>query len=682
VTRGSGATSRQYGLTYGADGLVSGVTDPLGRKISLSRDAAGRTTRAVRADGTEVTFDYDARGKLTALTPPGRPEHLFDHTAVDQLAEYISPDVGEGSHSTQYSYNADRDFASKSPPGGSATDVRYNGAGSPATVSIPRGTYTFAYDESTGQLTGITAPDGGQLAFSHDGILHTETDWSGTVSGSVAQSYNNDLRVASRNVNGGDLANFDYDDDGLLTTAGSLNISRDSENGLIADTTLDSVTDARTYNAFGELTTYEARYQDTTIFETHYTRDGLGRILALAETLGSETSVYTYSYDVLGRLTGVDKNGATISTYQYDDNGNRLAHNAVTGTYDNQDRLLQYGAATFSYTPTGELRSRTVGPVATQYVYDALGNLIRVILPSGNVIEYVVDGRNRRVGKKVDGTLVQAFLYKDQLNPIAELDGTGNIVARFVYASRRNSPDYMVKGGTTYRIISDHLGSPRLVVNAATGAIAQRLTFDEFGNVLADTDPGFQPFGFAGGLHDIDTGLVRFGARDYDSSTGRWTAKDPEGFAGNSTNLYGYVWNDPVQFVDPSGRQVASIPVPNPAVNDGLVVATESPPESAYMSLPEDSDSSDYVIFQLEGCHAFRLDRTLLDEESAEELYEAALFGASLACEPESWWTRLRRRVSSYLDPPVELSGRERLGGGWHVTRDGLETVAPMSCGR
>jgi len=50
--------------------------------------------------------------------------------------------------------------------------------------------------------------------------------------------------------------------------------------------------------------------------------------------------------------------------------------------------------------------------------------------------------------------------------------------------------------------------------------------------VLSDTSPKFQPFGFAGGLYDPDTGLVRFGARDYDAAAGRWTAKDPSRFAG------------------------------------------------------------------------------------------------------------------------------------------------------
>ena len=68
-----------------------------------------------------------------------------------------------------------------------------------------------------------------------------------------------------------------------------------------------------------------------------------------------------------------------------------------------------------------------------------------------------------------------------------------------------------------------------------------------------DTNPGFQPFGYAGGLYDVDTGLVRFGARDYDGGIGRWTAKDPIGFSGGDANLYGYVLADPVNGVDPWG---------------------------------------------------------------------------------------------------------------------------------
>jgi len=150
----------------------------------------------------------------------------------------------------------------------------------------------------------------------------------------------------------------------------------------------------------------------------------------------------------------------------------------------------------------------------------------------------------------------RGWLYKDLLNPIAELDGGNQVVNRFVYGTKQHVPDTMIKGGETYRIISDHLGSVRLVVDVATGVVAQRMEYDEFGVVLEDTNPGFQPFSFVGGLYDPDTGLVRFGARDYDAEVGRWTSKDPIEFDGGDTNLYGYALGDPVNFIDLDGLEV------------------------------------------------------------------------------------------------------------------------------
>jgi RHS repeat-associated protein len=377
------------------------------------------------------------------------------------------------------------------------------------------------------------------------------------VSGSVNRTFDNGFRVTSQNVNGANTINFTYDNDDLLTAAGSLTLTRDSQNGLITATTVGNVTDSRNHNGFAELSSYSAAHSGTGIYSASFTRDKLGRITQKVETIGGANDTYDYSYDLAGRLTQVKKNGATVAAYTYDSNSNRLSFTGpsgtINGTYDNQDRLTLYGSATFAYTANGELQSKTAGGQTTTYSYDVLGNLRNVTLPGGAQIEYVIDGQNRRVGKKVNGALAQGFLYGDQLDPVAELDGSNQVVSRFVYGSRANVPDYMIKGGVTYRIVSDNLDSVRLVVNAGTGAILQRMDYDEFGNVTADTNPGFQPFGFAGGLYDTQTKLVRFGARDYDAETGRWTAKDPILFAGGDTNLYGYVLNDPVNFTDAAG---------------------------------------------------------------------------------------------------------------------------------
>jgi len=305
------------------------------------------------------------------------------------------------------------------------------------------------------------------------------------------------------------------------------------------------------------------------------TGDKLGRITEQSETLDGSTTVYRYTYDTAGRLTQVWENGSLLSSYTYDSNGNRLSATTggttINGTYDDQDRLLTYDSASYSYTANGDLQSKTVGEQTTTYEYDELGNLLTVTLPGCDTIDYLVDGTNRRIGKKVNGTLTQGFLYSGQLAPLVELDGSGAIVSRFIYATHSNVPDFMVKGGETYRILTDHLGSPRLVINTSSGTIVQRMDYDAWGNVTQDTNPGFHPFGFAGGLYDRDSGLVRFGTRDYDPQVGRWTAKDPISFEGGDSNLYAYVGSNPVNLVDPEGKFAAAA-VLLPAAGLGTVL--------------------------------------------------------------------------------------------------------------
>jgi RHS repeat-associated protein len=483
--------------------------------------------------------------------------HGFTYTAVDLTQNYLTPPVSSGgTNTTSYAYNGDREVTSMTRPDGQTIALGYDAAGRLTSQTLPTGTFSQGYN-SGGRVQSQSSPSGANLTYGYDGSLLTSATATGPVPGSVAWTYDNNFRVTNQSVNGGNSIAFTYDTDSLLTGAGTLTLSRSAQNGLLTGTTLSSVADTYIYNSFAEPTDYQATVSGTPVFRQQYTRDNGGRVTQKTETINGGTDTYSYTYDTVGRLTEVKQNGLTTATYSYDQNGNRLSKTGPTGTqsgtYDDQDRLLSYNGNTYSYTANGELATKTSTSTSTTYTYDVLGNLLSVTQPDGTVIEYVIDGAQRRVGKKVNGALVQGFLYQNQLNPVAELDGSGNLVSRFVYASKGNIPDYLVKNGTTYRIVSDHLGSPRMVVDVTTGAIVQRMDYDEFGQVITDSNPGFQPFGFAGGLYDRDTKLVRFGARDYDAETGRWAAKDPIGFSGGDTNLYGYVLNDPVNEIDPSG---------------------------------------------------------------------------------------------------------------------------------
>ena len=355
---------------------------------------------------------------------------------------------------------------------------------------------------------------------------------------------------------------FSYDNDGLLTSAGALTLGRSTTTGLLLADTLGPVHSAYQYTSRGELAGLRVKYDTTTLYATGYARDSLGRIVQLYDTTQGTAMRSSFVYDSVGRLVRDSVNGVVSHAFTYDANGNRLSFGAgsdtITYAYDAQDRLTRavhgVDTTTYGYGTNGELKTKTVpGSGTTTYTYDAFGNLLTVVLPDSTAISYAIDGQNRRIGRKVNGVLVQGWLYQNQVNPVAELDSSGSIVSRFVYGSRRNVPDYMIRRDTVYKLVTDHLGSVRLVVDTATGAVAQRIDYDEWGDVIANTNPGFQPFGFAGGLADEGDSLVRFGVRDFDPSLGRWTTKDPIRFQSGNVNLYGYILNDPVNLVDPIG---------------------------------------------------------------------------------------------------------------------------------
>jgi RHS repeat-associated protein len=532
---------------------LTSITDQLARTVSFTYDNAGRVRTQTLQDGRVVAFTYDASGNVTSVTPPGRPAHGFSFTPVDLVGSYVPPSVPNGG-ATTYLYNSDRQLTLATRPDSQTISFGYDSTGRLQILTAPTLADTFGYDD-VGNLASIATSTGESLAFSYDGALLTNQQWSGPVSGGVSWSYDADLRVASENG----IA-YGYDDDGLLTSAGMLTLTRDPASGFLTATNIGILSDAYTYNSFGEQSRYSFMENGGVVFDEQYVRDDAGRIGSRTESFNGISTTYGYAYDTVGRLASATRDGIETASYRYNTNSGRTSKTSPAGTetasYDDQDRLLSYNGMTYTYTANGELSSKTDASGTTSYVYDALGNLRTVVLPNGTRIDYVIDGQNRRVGKKVNGTLVKGWLYGDQLRVVAELDSTGRVITQFVYGTHTNVPDYMLHGGNTYRFITDHVGSPRFLIEAGTAVAIEHIDYDEFGNVLTDSSPGFQPFGFAGGLYDPDTKLVRFGARDYDPITARWTTKDPIGFAGRSANLYGYTFSDSVNLIDRSGLTV------------------------------------------------------------------------------------------------------------------------------
>jgi len=326
-----------------------------------------------------------------------------------------------------------------------------------------------------------------------------------------------------------------------------------------------------------------------------------------ANVVGDVTQL-DYEYDAAGRLVRVhDLSSGTsdcVYEYVYDANGNRTAlyegicktgeggSPTATATYRDDDSLATYGGTTYTVDANGTLERLQDTGRDLSFDYDAFGNLVSVV---GTIVEttgtvglnigYAHDAFDRRIAR-TDGSR-SFYIYRDSLRIAGELDRDEQLIRHYVYGHVPHVPAYAhvpattASNGTpiparTVALISDVRGSVRFAIDVDLalagdpGAFLQAIEYSPFGVETSRTgvEPWFQPLGFAGGLTDRDTGFVRFGARDYDPVTGRWTARDPILFGGGDTNLYGYVVQDPVNRVDPNG--LASALCTGPEGNDWI----------------------------------------------------------------------------------------------------------------
>ncbi len=545
--------ARTASFSYTAQGFLASQTDPEGRSTSYEHDALGRVTGITRPDSSTVQFSYDSNGNMTVLTNPSATDHVFGYNKVNKQNAYQAPISGT------YSYVYDKDRRLKQTDFPSELQIKNIYTDNLLTqIQTPEGNIDYAYlcSSKVGSITKGTE----SLAYGYDGSLLTSETKSGTLNQPLTFAYNNDFDLAAITYAGG-TENLSYDDDGLLTGIGAYSVSRNTDNGLPEQVSGNALNRSRTFNGYGELTAEDSTVNAKPVTSWSVTRNKNGKILSKTETVNGSTVEYAYSYDDMGRLLTVKKDGALVEEYQYGLNGSRIHEmNSLKGvsgrdyTYSLEDHLLSAGGVSYQFNADGFLTKKTQGADVTAYTYSSRGELLHVTLPDGKSIEYLHDPLGRRIAKKVNGSIAEKYLWRGLTQLLAVYDGSDNLLMRFEYADGR-MPVAMTAGGATYYLGYDQVGSLR-TVSDADGSVVKEISYDSFGTILSDSNPALAvPFGFAGGLHDRDTGLVKFGFRDYDPAIGRWVAKDPIFFAGGDVDLYGYVLGDPVNAFDPLGLE-------------------------------------------------------------------------------------------------------------------------------
>ncbi|MCI5196623.1 MAG: hypothetical protein D3919_10430, partial [Candidatus Electrothrix sp. AW5] len=378
--------ARTASFSYTAQGFLESQTDPEGRSTTYSHDPLGRVTGITRPDSTTVQFSYDSNGNMTVLTNPSATDHAFSYNKVNRQNAYQTPISG----SYSYVYDKDRRLKQTNFPSGLQISNIYTD-NLLTQIQTPEGNIDYSYlcSSKVGSISKGTE----SLAYDYDGSLLLSETKNGTVNQVLEFSYNNDFDLSAISYAGG-TENLSYDNDGLLTAAGAYTISRNATNGLpeqVSGDALNPLNRSRSFNGYGELTAEEATVNAQSVNGWSVTRNNNGRILTKTETVNGSTVEYAYTYDDMGRLLTVHKDGTLVEEYQYGLNGSRTHEmNSLKGeagrtySYSVEDHLLSAGGVSYEFDEDGFLVSRTDGTEVTGYQYSSRGELLHVSLPNGD----------------------------------------------------------------------------------------------------------------------------------------------------------------------------------------------------------------------------------------------------------------------------------------------------------
>ena len=273
----------------------------------------------------------------------------------------------------------------------------------------------------------------------------------------------------------------------------------------------------------------------------------------------------TYGYDAINRLTHAEGPYGTID-YTYDNAGNRLTKTESSSTtaytyYPATNRLHEAVTGAETITHAFDPNGNMTGLGLKVLTYNQDNRLVKVEEGGTTLGEYIYNGLGQRVIKNAGG-VTTVFLYDFDGNIIAESDQTGSISREYLYKGSSRLAMVDVLSGNMYYYGNDQLGTPQIMTDS-TNTVVWEADYNPFGE--ADVNPNssvVNQFRFPGQYYDSETGLHYNYHRYFDPSTGRYLTADPIGLDGMDPNIYGYVLNNPVNYIDKNGLKLCKINLP------------------------------------------------------------------------------------------------------------------------
>jgi RHS repeat-associated protein len=582
LTRVTDALNNQTTIAYDSGGRPISVTDPLNHTTTFTYDAAGNLLTAADALGNTTARAYDAVSRLLNQT---NPLGLTTTLTYDPL-NHVTTTHGPANDFTRFTYDANGNLLSLTDPLNRTTIYTYDSMDHVATRTDPLGrSESFTYD-AAGNLASHTDRKNQVATFAYDvlnrrsGAMFPDatttyaydaagrlTQASDSVGGTISNTYDVLNRITSH-IQPTDTVSYTYDASGRRTTMtvpdlapivyGYDNVNR-----------LTSIAQGPNVVQF----TYDAANRRTSLtlpngVSTMYNYDIANLLASITYKLGTTTlGDLQYAYDAAGQRIAISGSWArtglpaALSNATYNVNNQQTSFGGQTLTYDLNGNLTGDGTNTFAWDSRNRLTGISGGPVSAGYVYDAFG---------------------RRRSKAINSVWTH-FLF-DRLNPVQEQmsSGTTSLLTGL------ETDEYFTRTDAAGMVgfLRDHVGSIVELVDGG-GTVQTSYTYDPFGTSTVSGAMSTNPFDYTARESDA-TPFRYYRARYYDSTRQRFSSEDPIGFNAGDVNLYAYVRNNPLGFIDLLGLDRASASPTPPVALAGFSI--NQPPT---IGLPPPTSNAD-----------------------------------------------------------------------------------------
>ncbi len=526
------------------------VINEKGEVYTFDRDGVGRVIRETGFDKRVTRFDYDMAGRLLATTNNMDKRIVFKRNAKGMLVK-------------------------ETLPGGGITSFDYDPIGNLISAVNEECKVAFERDPLGRIIKEMQGDD--WVETEYDAVSNIVRN---TTSKGFEATYKNNANgdMVELTTNGNHTVEFNRNSYGEETSrllpGKRARLDREYDNvGQMVEQRLHVLPKDVSY-ALSLSDDLSAGTKSNIAISRSYRYDNAGSLLSIDDDFWGKTE---YVYDPAQRLIKALRSKGESEQFAYDSTGNMeqkiSGSEEIRNTYGAGNQLQSSGDTKYEYDDNGRRirkieQASTSSPKEWIYTWDERDQLKTVTRPDGEVWEYAYDALGRRISKKGSDKTEQFVWYGNVVihNAVNEIEPI-----TWLFEHRSFRPLGKIENGNFYSVITDHLGTPREMVDEA-GRIVWSVVHKSWGLVdRTGVNEVECQIRFQGQWFDDESGLCYNRFRYYDGEVGQFLCKDPIGLLGG-LNEFRYSFN-PINWLDPLGLKKCELTVQRDPDHDNRITS-------------------------------------------------------------------------------------------------------------